>query len=219
MKKLTTLLVAVVMVLGMFSVVKAAPVTLISQEDTWDYTVLSPDLWGGGIACWTCPGTWDSVGYDYVNWDSLTYTNVNAAFGNPYTSGLPFQTYWQADTDLALRKVISIDGAINGFLTLNVAADNGFAIFVNSQQVAKEYAGGYTSYWEYSFSVNSSFFTQGLNTIDVLAADHGGATFFDMELTADITPVPEASTIFLLGSGLMGLGFVRRKLMKAGKTG
>lgn len=192
--------------------VYAAPVTIIQQGDEWDYAVLPPELWGGGIACWTCPGTWASVGYDYVDWNSLSYSPANAAFGNPF--GLPYSTYWEPDTDLALRKFFSIDGIINGVLTLNVASDNGFMAFINGQQVAKEYAGGYTSYWEYTFSIDRSLFVQGLNIIEILAADHGGATFFDLELNADITPVPEPATILLLGSGVIGLLIILKSSTK-----
>ena len=183
----------------------AAIVTLIDQGDVWEYAILPPELWGGGSACWTCPGTWDSVGYDYVDCNNLSYTSVNAAFGNPYS--LPYSTYWEADTDLALRKTFNIEGIISGNLTLNVASDNGFIAFFNGQQIAKEYANGYTSYWEYSFSIDNSFFVQGINTFEVLAADHGGATFFDMQLTADIeaTPVPEPSTFIFFGISFIGL--------------
>lgn len=47
--------------------------------------------------------------------------------------------------------------------------------------------------------------------IEVLAADHGGATFFDMELATDIASVPEPSILLLLGSGLTGIVAWRRR--------
>jgi hypothetical protein len=48
-------------------------------------------------------------------------------------------------------------------VALSVAADNGFVIFINGSQVAKENAGGYTSLWEYNFSLNPSYLVNGEN--------------------------------------------------------
>jgi hypothetical protein len=88
-------------------------------------------------------------------------------------------------------------------------------VFVNGQQVAKENAEGYTKYWEYTFSLPASLFSAGDNTIEVLAEDHGGATFFDLELTGDVTsaPVPEPGTITLLGIGMLGLAVFGKRRM------
>jgi hypothetical protein len=179
----------------------AAPTTLINQGTQWNYAVLQNDLWPN----------WSTAGYADFNWSQAIWSSGFAAFGNPYS--LPYNTDWTANTDLALQTSINLSGSINGNLTLNVASDNGFIVFVNGNQVAKENAEGYTSYWEYSLPVNPSVFVQGTNVIEVLAEDHGGATFFDMKLSGDVTAnVGPAPGALLLGSMGMGLvGWLRRR--------
>ena len=180
--------------------VQAAPVTLIDQGDTWNYAVMTTDLWSN----------WASAGYSSFNWNSATWLTGQAAFGNPYS--LPYHTYWAENTDLALTKQINVNGIFTGSLTLNVASDNGFIVFINGIQIAKDNAEGYTNYWVYTINVDPSVFSQGLNTVSVLTEDHGVATFFDMKLTGNLQQVPEPATMLLLILGLVGLGGIRRKI-------
>lgn len=173
-------------------------IPIIEQGDTWEYQIFdTPDLWSD----------WASVDYDSFDWDNATWNVGNAAFGNDgyYT------TYWEDNHDIALQNTYELNGNLSN-IVLNVAVDNGFALFINGGLVAKEMAGGFTSYWEYTYNLDYSFFSQGINYIQVLAEDHGGSTFFDMQLTADFQPIPEPSTIILMLVGLACLFGVKRKL-------
>lgn len=185
--------------------VQAAEITLVNTGTSYNYTVI-PDLWGSG------GGNWGSVGL--ATFDNFVAVNPvsgwstgNSGFGNAPIGSTPVGTPWAADTDLALLTTFNYAGGIGGPLTLNVAADNGFVIFLNDVQLAKENAEGFTSYWEYTFSVSSSLLLNGANTIKVLAEDHGGLTHFDMKLAGQ---APAPASLALLGVALLGVAAARR---------
>lgn len=179
----------------------AAPITVISQADNWDYN-FGASLGSGGL-----------TGITYADFTS-GYTgasNGDAAFGNTHISGAPYNTYWGANSAVYLQKTVNVGGLLNGDATLNLAVDNGSAVFVNGTLVFNENAGGFTNIWEYTQTIDGSLFVNGSNTISVIANDYGGATYWDMEITAD---VPEPGLLPLLTLGLLGLGLKRRRQLK-----
>lgn len=190
MKTMTANL-AIVFLLALVCPANAAPTVLLDQGASWQYATLATDLWVN----------WDTAGYGSFDWSSAVWQTGNAAFGNSVPD---YTTLWSANTDIALRKTINIPNNIVGNLTLNVASDNGFMIFVNGDQVAKANAEGYTSIWEYTFAISPSDYILGTdNVVEVLAEDHGGLTYFDMKLTG-VVPAPGAILLAGLGTGLVG---------------
>ena len=198
MKK--SLLILAIFALGLVGTANAAPVTLVEQGSTWDYTTLGFDLWPSMTA-----------NYGDFDWAGASYNTGDAAFGNAGA----YTTYWAANTDLALKQSFEVDGAATGSLLLNVASDNGFIIFLNGVEVANENAGGWTSYWEYNLNISSSSLVSGTNVVSVFAEDHGGGTYFDMKLSGDVEAVPEPATMLLSLIGFAGLAFYRKKNKKA----
>lgn len=193
----------VLAIASLSSVATAAPITIVSQAGNWDYN-FGATFGAGGAGTVTFADF--TAGYTGAN-------NGNAAFGNTDVAGAPVVTAWAANTSLFAQTTVNLAGTLTGDATLNVAIDNGAAVWINGNLAFQATAGGFTSIWEYTTTVSSAFFVDGVNTISVIANDYGGATYFDMQLTGDITAaaVPEPSVISLLGLGLIAVGLTRRR--------
>ena len=177
---------------------QAAPTTFVTTGQVWSYSTLTVDLWSD----------WAGAGLAQYAQNNGVWNNGASAFG----SGGTFATAWAAGTDLALTTSFDFSGAVTGPLNLHVASDNGFLVFLNGVQLAKENAEGFTSYWEYEYALDSALLQQGTNVLQVLAEDHGGITFFDLQLDANVNAaVPEPAMPALLGAALLGLMAARRR--------
>jgi len=205
--KTKTRVFAITLLILMSGLVKAAPITILSQQSFWDYNVTSNNI------NHTIFPT-----YDFSDF-TANYTgalNGQAGFGNTTApAGGATNTTWAAGTDLALQTTATLAGNVIGDVTLNLATDNGAIVFINGVEVFSEIAEGFTNIWEYTATISGGLFNVGANTISVLAEDHGGLTFFDMQLVAQggISPVPEPGIIVLFSLGLFGLALVRRSQM------
>ena len=199
---------AITILMAISGVANAGPITLLSQQSFWDYNVTSSNIDHTIFSS-----------YDFSDFTS-NYTgtsNGQAGFGNTTPpAGGATNTNWAANTDLALQTAITLTGSVIGDVSLSLATDNGAIVFINGVEVFSQVAEGYTSIWEYTATVSGGLFNVGANTISVLTEDHGGATFFDMQLVAldgvsSSGNVPEPSIMALFGLGLLGLGFARRR--------
>jgi hypothetical protein len=114
---------------------------------------------------------------------------------------------WAINTETAI--VYAIDagaGLTNVNLTLGV--DNGIFVWLNGNYLFGARAGGGSSLGEYGLALSNLV---GTNYLQILREDHGGATGYDILLTADRVTVPEPMSLALFGAGIFGLLFVRRR--------
>jgi hypothetical protein len=91
---------------------------------------------------------------------------------------------------------------------------SGFSLLVDTQHGLGSFSanGVYYGGAFYSKLQNNHLFTfSGLTKAGSAGVPRGYEYRTDGQLDADVAPVPEPGTIVMLGSGLLGLGFVRRR--------
>jgi hypothetical protein len=175
---------------------------ILAPGSSWKYTLSDP----------TGDSTWNDLGFDDSGWST-----GNAPFGNTGGTGdFAAATNWSADgadgDDLWVRHIIDLTGFDLSSIAWDLGVDNGYALYVNGQAVAAANAEGFTFRWEYGGDFSGVTLASGQNVIAVALEDHGGLTAFDMQVTGDRASVPEPTTLLLLGIGLAGLGFTKRRL-------
>ena len=175
--------------------VSAHAVTIVESEAEFKYiNATAATTFGGSTTGWTEAGYDDSAWFD-----------GQAIFGNT-DSLAPRNTQWDVNYDPFLRKKINLATDMTN-VVLSVAVDNGFTMYIDGAQVATANAGGFTSYWEYTF--NLSDLSAGEHQLAIALDDYGGLTTFDMMLEGEA--VPEPASMAALGLGAVALMRRRKK--------
>ncbi|OEY65094.1 PEP-CTERM sorting domain-containing protein [Marinobacter sp. X15-166B] len=133
--------------------------------------------------------------------------------GGDYTGGTwsppgtAIPSSWAVNTETAIVYDFTLDSLAD--LTIDVGVDNGIVIWLDGAFVFGATRAGGASLDEYDISLPG--IAAGDHALQILRADHGGATGYVIEVNSAAVSVPEPATLGLITLGLVGLATTRRR--------
>ena len=134
---------------------------------------------GGGAAIFGDIGFDDSA----FNVGDAPFGQAVAEFGCPLTPA----TQWTPNTDLLGRRTVSLPAGTTA-VVIHVAIDNDIQLFWNGTPVGAYHHEGCAARDSAEVAVSSGLLTAGDNLLAVRASDHGGESFLDLQVTANLPP-------------------------------
>lgn len=113
---------------------------------------------------------------------------------------------WAVNAETAIVYAIDAGSGLSG-LNLRLGVDNGIFVWLNGNYLFGARAAGGSTLGEYVRSLPD---LSGLNYLQILREDHGGATGYAIELTGTVVAVAEPSVLALFAFGLFALAYRRR---------
>lgn len=128
--------------------------------------------------------------------------------GGTWTGVQSIPLSWAVNTETAIIYDINAGAGLDN-LSLSLGVDNGIFVWLDGSYVFGARSAGGSALGEYVLSLSD--LSAGTHYLQVLREDHGGGTGFDIRLTGDRVQVSEPGVLALLGIGLAGIGFSRRR--------
>jgi hypothetical protein len=138
-----------------------------------------------------------------------TWLTAAAPSGGTWSAGpQAIPATWDVITETAIVYEINAGTGLSN-VHIDLGVDNGIYVWLNGNYLFGAMQSGGANINEYDIDIPS--LAAGKHYLQILREDHGGSTGYLIQMTADRTAVPAPGALALLGIGLAGLGFVRRR--------